>query len=391
MVWWFDSPRISFGEDALDDLERIPGEHVVVVTDPVVRRLGLADRARAVLERGERQTMVWDGAEPDPRVSVVRQASEALREASADLIVAVGGGSVIDTAKAAWVLYESPGTDLVALSPFDELGLRQKARLACVPTTAGTGSEATRDIVIREDETGRKFGTMNSELVPDYAILDPEMVRGLPRDLTAYTGMDALTHAVEGYFSIWKNDFSDACSLQAVKMIFEWLPQSVDNLSDTTAREKMLAAACLGGLSFSNSQVTLAHTLGHSLGSVLRVHHGLAVGMALPYVLEYVLRDSPETTEHIAQLGRLIGVTEVDAATAAQKFVERLRDLQARVGFPQTLSEAGVTKSDFENGLERLVEFAMMDTSLTMTPRDIDANGIRRIYKCMFKGRHVDF
>jgi len=391
MVWWFDVPKVAFGEDALDELEQVHGERVVVITDSVVKSLGFPDRVKEILDRGERTVTIWDEAEPDPRVSVVKNAAGALEQANADLIVAVGGGSVMDTAKAAWVLYERPDIKLEALSPFDQLGLRAKARLVCIPTTAGTGSEATRAIVVREDETGRKFATINPELVADLAILDPELTRGLPKDLTAYTGMDALTHAVEGYISIWKNDFSDACSVQAVQMVFEWLPKSVDNPNDLEAREKMLVAACLAGMSFSNSQVCLAHSLGHSLGSVLRLHHGLAVGLALPLVVEFAAHDNPETAAHIAALGASVGVYEEEHEAAARAFANRIRDLQKRIGFPASMRDAGVPREKFEESLEQLVDYAMMDTSITMTPRDVEAEDIRRIYECMYAGTRVGF
>jgi len=252
------------------------------------------------------ETAIWDGAVPDPKVSTVKEAANALTRVGADWIIAVGGGSVIDTAKAAWVLYERPDIKLDALTPFDELGLRAKARLICIPTTTGTGSEATKAIVIRDDETGRKFATINPELTPDIAILDPEFVVGLPKELTAYTGMDALTHAVEGYVSVWKNDFSDGSSLQAVKMVFEWLPKSIEDLSDLEAREKMLVAACLAGMSFGNSQAALAHSLGHSMGSVLRTHHGLSVGMALPYTIEFNCTESEEAAAQYSELAGLL-------------------------------------------------------------------------------------
>jgi alcohol dehydrogenase class IV len=314
-----------------------------------------------------------------------------LTRIGADWIIAVGGGSVIDTAKAAWVLYEKPDVQLDALTPFDELGLRVKAKLICIPTTAGTGSEATKAIVIRDDETGRKFATINPELTPDIAILDPEFVKGLPKELTAYTGMDALTHAIEGYVSVWKNDFSDGSSLQAVKMIFEWLPKSLEDLSDLEAREKMLVAACLAGMSFGNSQAALAHSLGHSMGSVLRTHHGLSVGMALPYTIEFNCTDSEDAAAQYSELALLLAINEKDNIKTSMKFAAAIRELMAKIGSPASFKEAGVSKKDFDNGLDKLVEFAMMDSSLTMNPRNTDSHEIRKLYEYMFDGKIVDF
>ena len=391
MVWWFDSPKVAFGEDALSELEMIVGKKAFIVTDKVINGFGFPAKVETILKGNGWDVEIWEGAEPDPRISVVKAAAKAMDAFDTDWIIAVGGGSVMDTAKAAWVLYANPDMKLDALTPFDQLGLQAKAKLACIPTTAGTGSEATKAIVIREDETGRKFATTNPELVVNLAILDPEFVKGLPRELTVNTGMDALTHAVDGYVSVWKNDFSDANTLKAVEMVFEWLPKSANNLEDLEAREKMLVAACLAGLSFGNSQVCLSHSLGHSLGSVLRLHHGLAVGLSLPFTIEYICKDNPEASKLYWQLARFIGIDETDHGKAALAFAQKIRELHKQLDFPQSLQEAGVSKDAFEKGLDKLVEFAMMDSSITMTPRDIDSAGIRKIYEYMFEGKHIDF
>ncbi len=391
MVWWFYVPNIVFGEDALSDLEQLKGKKAFIVTDKVINSLGLAEKVCSILTSRQWEAAIWDGVEPDPKISTVKAAAEGIKMFGADWIIAVGGGSVMDTAKAAWVLYEKPDIDLPALTPFDELGLRTKAKLVCIPTTAGTGSEATKAIVIRDDETGRKFATINPELTPDIAILDPEFVVGLPKELTAYTGMDALTHAVEGYISVWKNDFSDGSSLQAVKMIFEWLPKSVKDLTDLEGREKMLVAACLAGMSFGNSQAALAHSLGHSMGSVLRTHHGMSVGMALPYTIEFNCIDNEDAAKQYAVLAGIIGIKGKNDKDISMKFAAAIRELMTKIGSPQSFKEAKIKKKDFTAGLEQMVEFAMMDTSLTMNPRNTDSEEIRKIYQYMFDGKVIDF
>ncbi len=391
MVWWFLAPKVVFGEDALDELEQIDGSRALIVTDKVIAKIGLAEKVQKKLEANDWEVLVWNDAEPDPKVSTAKSAAEVMRRFRADWIFAIGGGSVMDTAKAAWVLYANPEMNLEALTPFDSLGVREKAKLVCIPTTAGTGSETTKAIVVREDESGRKFATINSELVADLAILEPEFVKGLPRDLTAYTGMDALTHAIEAYVSMWKNDFSDACARQAIRIVFEWLPKSVDDLEDLQAREKMLVAANLAGLAFSNSQVCLAHSLGHSLGSVLRTQHGLAVGLALPYTVEYSAYDNPETATHYSELAGMLGIAGDDEEETARLLAVHIRKLQKSIGFPTSIKETGVTKEEFEKGLDKLVEFAMMDSSITMTPRSIGSDQIRRIYEYMFYGKKIDF
>ncbi|MFX1604361.1 MAG: iron-containing alcohol dehydrogenase [Promethearchaeota archaeon] len=389
----FFTPNIVFGEDALTELETIDGKKAFIVTDSVINSLGLVEKVCRILTERQWEVAIWDGVESDPKISTVKSAAEAIKRFGADWIIAVGGGSVMDTAKAAWILYENPSIELPALTPFDELGLRAKAKLVCIPTTAGTGSEATKAIVIREDETGRKFGTINRELHPDMAILDPEFVVGLPKELTVYTAMDALTHAVEGYVCVWKNDFSDGCSLKAVKMIFEWLPKSIENLSDIEAREKMQIAACLAGMSFGNSQAALAHSLGHSTGSVLRIQHGMSVGMALPYTIEFNCRgkENEETAKQYSELAQMIGIKGKKPETVSLKFASTIREFMTKIGCPQSFKEAGTKKKDFNAALEKMVEFAMMDTSLTMNPRNIDSKEIRKMYQYMYDGTSIDF
>ncbi len=391
MVWWFSVPKVVFGEDALSDLERLVGNKAMIITDSVVHSLGYPDRVREILENNGWSVDMWDDTIPDPPVSVVKDAARALTDFAPDWIIAVGGGSVMDTAKAAWILYEHPDIDLAAVNPLQPLDLRQRARLVCIPTTAGTGSEATKAIVIKDDETGRKFATSNEELTPDIAILDPEFVKALPKTLTAYTGLDVLTHAVEGYVSVWKNDFSDTCSIKAVTMVFQWLLKSVRDLDDLEAREKMLVAANLAGMSFSNSQVALAHSLGHCMGSVYHLQHGLAVGLALPYTIEYNAAESKEAAGHYQELASFIGIHEDDPVKASREFAMKIRELQREIEAPTSIKDAGIPETDFQDGLEKVVDFTMMDSSITMNPRDIDSEGLKRFYQYMFEGKPIDF
>ena len=392
MSWEFTvPPKIAFGEDSIEVLETIQGKSAFIITDEMVNSLGYPDIVAKILSENRWNIAIWDCAETDPKVSNVKDAADAMRAFEADMIIAIGGGSVMDTAKAAWVLYERPDIDLAALNPFDELGLRKKARLICIPTTAGTGSEVTKAVVIRDDETGRKMATINTDMVPDLAILEPSFTKDLPKNLTAYTGMDALTHAVEAYVSTWKNDFSDACTLKAVQMVFEWLPVVVESPEDLEARGKMLVAANLAGMSFSNSQVALGHSLGHSMGAVLRLQHGLAVGLALPNTIEFNTNDSEEAVKNYAELSRVIGVTLKSPKRAAKRFAEMVRELMDKVGCPTSLKAAKVKKKDFKANLDKLVEFSMMDAAITMNPRNFESSTLRKIYEYMYDGTPIDF
>ncbi len=390
-MWWFDIPKVVFGEDALSEVESICGCRAFIVTDRTVYRLGIPDRIVETLSRRRWSIAVWDQVQSDPTESLVREAADAMRRFGPDWIIAVGGGSVMDTAKAAWILYEHPQMDIQAVSPLQPLDLRNRARLICVPTTTGTGSEVTKAIVIREDETGRKMGTSNRELVPDIAILDPSLTRSLPPTLTANTGMDALCHAVEAYVSQWKNPFSDACAVQAVRMVFEWLPRSVDSPDDLAARENMLVAACLAGMAFSNSQVALAHSLGHSMGPVLGLHHGLAVGLALPYTVEYNHRQDESVARQYAGLAAAVGIHGGDPHDVSLRFATRTRQLMSDVGVPTNIRAAGIPEDTFASKIQSLVEFCMADSSLTMNPRSPSEADIRRFFEYMWEGRSIDF
>ncbi|MHA2602478.1 MAG: iron-containing alcohol dehydrogenase [Candidatus Thorarchaeota archaeon SMTZ1-83] len=392
MSWEFTiPPKIAFGEDSIEVLETIKGESAFIITDEMINNLGYPDRIAKILTENRFNVAIWDCAKPDPKVSTVKDAAEAIRAFEADTIIAIGGGSVMDTAKAAWVLYERPDIDLAALNPFDELGLRAKAKLICIPTTAGTGSEVTKAVVIRDDETGRKMATINTEMVPDLAILEPSFTKDLPKTLTAYTGMDALTHAVEAYVSSWKNDFSDACAMKAVQIVFEWLPKAIESPHDLEVRGKLLVAANLAGMAFSNSQVALGHSLGHSMGAVLRLQHGLAVGLALPNTIEFNTNESDEAAKNYAELARLLGVTLKNPVRAAREFAKMVRKLMEKVGCPTSLKAAGVKKKDFKANLDKLVEFSMMDAAITMNPRNFESSTLRKIFEYMYDGTPIDF
>jgi len=225
-MWFFKTPEIVFGEDALFYLEELRGQRAFVITDAQLRRLGLVRRVEEHLRRAGMEVHVFDMVEPNPTVDLVRIGADVIRAFNPDWIVAVGGGSVIDAAKAIWVLFERPDLDPLAISPMEPLGLRRRARLVAIPTTSGTGSEATWAIVLTDPRARRKLGVGSRENMPDIAIVDPAMAMDLPPRLTADTGMDALSHALEGYVSTWRNPFSDAMCLHAARLIFAYLPRA---------------------------------------------------------------------------------------------------------------------------------------------------------------------
>lgn len=226
-MWYFRSPEIVFGPDSLDHLSQISGSRAMIVTDPVMVELGYARQVQHKLQEAGIESRIFADVEAEPAVATIRRGAAAMTDFGPDWIVGLGGGSPLDAAKAMWILYENPAVDILSVNPFEPLGLRQKARLIAVSATSGTGAEVSWGIVITDPADRRKAAFGSPENLPDIAIVDPALAATMPPQLTADTGMDALTHAVEGYVNTWQNDFSDGLCLKAVQLIFAYLPRTV--------------------------------------------------------------------------------------------------------------------------------------------------------------------
>jgi len=383
-MWYFDAPHIVYGEDALEGLE---GEKALIVTDENMVRLGFVAWVEEALGRAGMETAVFAEVEPDPSLQTARRAAQMAHEFGPDWVVGLGGGSSMDAAKACWVLYENPGMDPAAINPLEELTLREKAHLIAIPTTIGTGSEATWAIVLTDTEAQCKLGLGSRQSLPDLAILDPRFVADLPGTIAADTGMDALTHAIEGYTNTWHNEFSDGVALQAIRLIFEHLPRACQG--DVEARERMQNAACLAGMACSNSLFALAHSLGHSLGALFHVPHGRNVGLFLPYTIEFSVR-GPEPTRYgeIAHVLRLPADSETEAAA---HLVEAIRRLARTIGQPLTIRDLGIDEAEFEASLDRLVENAEADSQTLTSVRVPTTEEFYSLYRSAYDGRPVDF
>ena len=293
-MWYFTSPQIVFGEGSLAALDELSGRRALIVTDPTIVALGLVDLVTSRLRKAGIGYDVFDQVEPDPSLETVRAGAQVALDIQPDWVIGVGGGSPMDAAKAIWVIYERPDMDPAEINPIVELGLRRKARLITIPTTSGTGAEVTWAIVLTDTEVGRKLGLGNRENTADLAIVDPEMAKGMPRQLTIDTGLDALTHAVEGYTCTWHTDMTDGICLQAAQLVLEYLPHAAANGGDLAARERMHNAATLAGLGFGNAMASMAHACGHALGGRFHVPHGRAVGLLLPYTIQFMAAQAPE-------------------------------------------------------------------------------------------------
>jgi len=387
-MWYFVSPQVIFGEDALEALSDLTGSRAFIVTDENLIKLGVAEKVRDRLLKAGMDTCFFRSVEPDPSVQTVLQGKQAALDYQPDWIIGLGGGSCMDAAKAIWVLYERPDLDPKEINPLITLGLRKKARLITIPTTSGTGAEVTWAIVLTDTHEQRKLGLGNRENVADIAIIDPTLAAGMPAQLTADTGLDALTHAIEGYTCTWHSDLTDGMCLQAASLVFEYLPRAITDPQDMEARERMHNAATCAGLGFGNAMASLAHAMGHTIGSIFHIPHGKAVGLALPYTIEFASAVDPS---RFARLVAVIGCSQEQGEKAGRELADSIRRLCRQIGEPTSFREAGIQHSLFEENLDKLVEDAFCDTQILTAVRMPDFDELRRLFIYAYEGRPVDF
>jgi len=388
-MWYFVAPQVVFGQDALSYLAELKGESAFIVTDKNVVGLGLVDKVKAQLSQAGIEATVFDEIEPDPSLQTVQKGVAVMNQYGPDLVVAVGGGSVMDAAKAMRVQYERPDIRPEEINPFiSDLGLGAKCRLVCVATTSGTGAEATFAIVLTDTADQRKLSLINREVVPDIAIVDPEMARAMPPQITADTGMDVLTHAVEGYTCAWKNDFTDGLCIKAVQIVFQYLPRAVKDGNDMEAREKMHNAACIAGIGFINALSSMAHAAGHSLGALFHIPHGRAVGLFLPYTIEFIGKAREQLWAEIAYG---IKLQVPGRARAAAVLVQAIRGLAREINQPLSIKETGIPLDSFNKVMGKLVDNVMADGSLIVSARIPSVAETERFFGYVYEGKTIDF
>ena len=338
--------RIVFGTGALrtlpEELRRLRVTAVLLVTDAGLRRAGMVERVESVLTESGVAVWVFDGVEANPSVETVNEALGWYRSRGCDGLVALGGGSPIDTAKAAGVLAANEGAlqDFVGLNKFS----RPLPPLIAVPTTVGTGSEATTFAVITDHAQRKKVVVGSRLLSPAVAVLDPELTMTLPSKLVASTGMDALTHAVESYITTMASDFTDALALHAVRLLSAHIEQAAGPQRDVRVMGHMLHGSCLAGMAFSYGRTALVHGMAHPLGAYYDVPHGVANAVLLPHVMRF---NRPACGGRLADLARAMGLVPgfaVEEGDAADAFVEGLFALARRLGIPERLTDVGVTE-----------------------------------------------
>lgn len=395
MSYFLSPKKILFGRNMLRRLGgeiEGRGDKAVLITDKTMARYS-GDLVEAVKAAGY-EVKTWDGAEPEPSTRGAIEAAALLKDFKPQLVIAFGGGSVMDTAKGAWVLYENAEItpeEITAVNVKTKLAGQKKSRFMTVPTTSGTGSDVTWAIVLADAAEHRKVGFANTEIVPDITLLVPEFTAGMPKGLTASTGLDVLGHALDGYTARQQTDFSDGLCLQAMKLAFEWLPKACANGEDMAAREKMQNAATIAGLGFGNSNTSLCHALAHAIGAVLKIPHGRAVGLALPYSLDYIIatppiEGAPDPVMRLATAAAFAGIKGKSDKEAATALVTKLRELAKEIGEPLTLKEAGIKEADFKAALDSIVAFAAKDVNMYSSPCECKEDSLQKLFQQMWAG-----
>ncbi|MEJ8733242.1 MULTISPECIES: iron-containing alcohol dehydrogenase [Mediterraneibacter] len=390
----FCLPRdIYHGKGCLEELKNLKGKKaILVVGGGSMKRQGFLDRAVNYLKEAGMEVQVFEGVEPDPSVETVMKGAEAMRAFEPDWIVSMGGGSPIDAAKAMWAFYEYPDVTFEQLCvPFGFPELRQKAKFAAIPSTSGTATEVTAFSVITNYQTGVKYPLADFNITPDVAIVDPDLVSGLPVKQVAYTGMDALTHAIEAYVSTLNGPFTDPLALQAIEMVLDYLPASYN--CDMVAREQMHYAQCLAGMAFSNALLGIVHSMAHKTGAAFstgHIPHGCANAIYLPYVIKYNAKD-PVAAKRYAEIARRMGLAGTSEKALINSLVEKIDDFNVKLNIPKTLKDFGINEEEFKEKIANIAELAVGDACTGSNPRAIDPATMEKLFTCTYYGTEVDF
>ena len=351
----------------------------LIVTDKDLIKFGVADQVIAVLKDANIPYEIFDEVKPNPTVKNVKAGIAAFQAAGADFMIAIGGGSSMDTSKAIGIIINNPEfSDVVSLEGVANTK-KKSVPVIALPTTAGTAAEVTINYVITDEENVKKMACVDPNDIPTLAIIDPELMLSMPRGLTASTGMDALTHAIEGLITLGAWEMSDMFETKAIEMIAKWLPKAVENPSDIEARDGMATAQYIAGMAFSNVGLGLVHGMAHPLGAYYDIPHGVANALLLPFVMEYNKEAAKAKYRTIAEAMGVdtLSMSDDEAADAAVKAV---KDLAIRVRIPQHLSEIGVP----ESGLPTLAQAAFNDVCTPGNPRQTNVEEILAIYKKAF-------
>lgn len=378
---FFVPTKILAGEDSLSnlfyELSLLNSKKPIIVTDKGIVNAGLLKYVEQPLREAGIEYIIFDEVPPDSSLKIVRNIYEICNQSNCDSVIAVGGGSVIDSAKGANILIGYNTENLADLAGADRIDRKLKP-LIVIPTTSGTGSEVTSVAVIADEENGVKLSFASQFLIPDVAILDSRMTLSLPPIITAATAMDALTHALEAYLSLQKNPISDSFSLTAIKLIFQNLFKVIDESKNREYRLNMMIASTCAGVAFSNAMVGIVHAIGHTLGGMYKIPHGVAMAILLPAGLEFYYDTRKAEFEEINKLLNIFLEEEV------KDLIEYIRNVLTRLhsltNLPIKLSDVGVRKSDFD----KIAKMSLNDGSIVFTPKYAGIDDIIKILEVSY-------
>lgn len=393
----FTLPRdLYHGAGSLEELKNLKGKKaVVVVGGGSMKRFGFLQRVEEYLKEAGMEVALFEGVEPDPSVETVMKGAKLMQEFGPDWIVAIGGGSPIDAAKAMWVFYEYPDTKFEDLiTPFSFPTLRTKAKFCAIPSTSGTATEVTAFSVITDYEKGIKYPLADFNITPDVAIVDPDLAETMPQKLTANTGMDAMTHAIEAYVSTLHCDYTDPLALHAIKMIHAYLVDSYNG--DKEARARMHNAQCLAGMAFSNALLGIVHSMAHKTGAAFsggHIVHGAANAMYLPKVIKFNSKE-PEAMARYADIARFIGLAGDSDEALTDALIAEIKEMNKKLNIAPCIKlyEGGIIdEKEFNEKLATVAELAVGDACTGSNPRAIDPEQMAKLLTCCFYDTEVDF
>lgn len=382
-------PNVYFGVGKLEKLREIKSKKVFVVTDPFMVKSGTINQVTDHLKAANIEFSIFSEIVPDPPLEIVSKGIKAMDECNPEAVIALGGGSAIDAAKA---ISYFRGLINKGLHKSEE---DKKVLFIAIPTTSGTGSEVTSFSVITDKKYNVKYPLVEEEMIPDMAILDANLVKTVPNFITADTGMDVLTHAIEAYVSTESSDFSDALAEKAIKLVFEYLEKAYKNGQDLEAREKMHNASCIAGMAFTNASLGINHSMAHIIGGRFHIPHGKSNAILLPYVIEYNAdisfnnrNEYSEAAKRYAQIAKFLNLTSSNnVREGVRSLIRAINSLKKTMEIPNTLKDAKVTKEDFEANLMELSEIALKDGCTKTNPKEPTVDELRELFKVVYQGK----
>lgn len=412
MLWFRVPEKIYFKYGclgvAMQELKELNKKRAFIVTDKVLFNLGFVDEVTKVLEHNNIESKIFFDVEPDPTLATARKGAKEMKDFNPDTIIALGGGSPMDAAKIMWVLYEHPEVKFEDLAmrfmdirkrvyTFPKMG--EKAMMISIPTSSGTGSEVTPFAVITDEKTGLKYPLADYELTPDIAIIDAELMMRMPKGLTAASGIDALTHAIEAYVSVLASEFTNGLALEAIRLIFKYLPIAYEEgTTNIKAREKMAHASTIAGMAFANAFLGVCHSMAHKLGANHHIAHGVANAMLINETIRFNAVDNPRKQTAFPQYkypnvkwryARIADHLNLGGKTQDEKIellIKAINDLKLKINIPMSLSDAGISEQKFYATLDTMSEQAFDDQCTGANPRYPLISEIKQMYINAFIG-----